>query len=89
MGARGKAARDEWEKRFDDYRKQARRTRGAIDHMRASQLPDGWDADIPVFEADAKGIATRDSSGKVLNVIAKRIPWLIGGAADLSPSTKT
>ena len=57
--------------------------------MRASQLPDDWDADIPVFEADAKGIATRDSSGKVLNAIAQRIPWLIGGAADLSPSTKT
>jgi transketolase len=52
-------------------------------------LPDGWEADIPVFDADAKGVATRASSGEVLNKIAARIPWLIGGAADLAPSTKT
>ena len=52
-------------------------------------MPDGWDTDIPTFEPDAKGIATRESSGKVLNAIAARLPWLIGGAADLSPSTKT
>ena len=89
MGARGKAARDEWEKRFDDYSKKHGELAREFSQMRASQLPDDWDADIPVFEADAKGIATRDSSGKVLNAIAQRIPWLIGGAADLSPSTKT
>jgi transketolase len=52
-------------------------------------LPDGWDKDMPSFPADAKGLATRDSSGKVLNVIAKNVPWLMGGAADLYPSTKT
>src|SRR6202023_483455 len=50
---------------------------------------DGWDKDMPTFPADAKGLATRDSSGKVLNVIAKNVPWLMGGAADLYPSTKT
>lgn len=52
-------------------------------------LPDGWDADLPTFEADAKGVATRESGGKVLNAIAERVPWLIGGSADLAPSTKT
>ena len=53
------------------------------------ELPEGWDKDIPVFPADAKGIATRDSSQKVLNAIAPHVPWLIGGAADLAPSTKS
>ena len=54
-----------------------------------AQLPDGWDKDLPTFPADAKGMATRDSSGKVLNALAKNVPWLIGGSADLAPSTKT
>ena len=58
----------------------------AIQHR---ESPKGWDAEIPSFPADAKGIASRDSSGKVLNAIAKHHPWLIGGSADLSPSTKT
>src|SRR4029079_16883235 len=53
------------------------------------ELPSGWDRDLPTFPADAKGVASRDSSGKVLNAIAARRPWLIGGAADLAPSTKT
>ena len=57
--------------------------------MQHRQLPDGWDKDLPAFPADAKGMASRDSSGKVLNAIAKNVPWLIGGAADLAPSTKT
>ena len=57
--------------------------------MQRRELPDGWDASLPVFAADAKGLATRDSSGKVLNAIASHYPWLIGGAADLAPSTKT
>ena len=57
--------------------------------MQHRQLPDGWDKDLPTFPADAKGMASRDSSGKVLNAIAKNVPWLIGGAADLAPSTKT
>jgi transketolase len=52
-------------------------------------LPDGWDKDLPTFPADPKGLATRDSSGHVLNAVAKNVPWLIGGAADLAPSTKT
>ena len=57
--------------------------------MQHRQLPDGWDQDLPTFPADAKGMAGRDASGKVLNAIAKNVPWLIGGAADLAPSTKT
>jgi transketolase len=57
--------------------------------MQRRQLPDAWDAALPVFEADAKGLATRDASGQVLNVIAGQVPWLLGGAADLAPSTKT
>ena len=57
--------------------------------MQRRELPDGWDAALPSFEAGAKGLATRDSSAKVLNAIAAKMPWLIGGAADLAPSTKT
>ena len=57
--------------------------------MQARELPDGWDSDLPTFPADAKGMASRVSSGKVLNAVAKRVPWLIGGAADLAPSTMT
>ena len=57
--------------------------------MQHRQLPDGWDKDLPTFPADAKGMATRESSGKVLNAVAKNVPWLIGGSADLAPSTKT
>jgi len=57
--------------------------------MQRRELPDGWDSDIPVFPADEKGIASRDSSGQVLNAVAARVPWLLGGAADLAPSTKT
>ncbi len=57
--------------------------------MQRRGLPEGWDAVLPAFEPDAKGLATRDASGKVLNAIAAHVPWLLGGAADLAPSTKT
>jgi transketolase len=57
--------------------------------MQHRQLPEGWDKDVPVFPADAKGLATRDSSAKVLNAVARNVPWLLGGSADLAPSTKT
>ena len=62
---------------------------GQVDAIQAGTLPDGWDPDLPSFPPDAKGIATRDASGKVLNALAQRVPWLLGGAADLAPSTKT
>jgi transketolase len=89
IGARGKAAHDAWDKRFEAYAKKYPQLAKEFNQMQTSQLPEGWDADIPVFDADAKGIATRESSGKVLNAIAQRVSWIIGGAADLAPSTKT
>jgi transketolase len=62
---------------------------GQFERMQSRQPAEGWDKDLPIFAPDAKGLATRDSSGKVLNAIAKSHPWLMGGSADLYPSTKT
>lgn len=89
FGQRGTSARDAWNERFAAYRTQHADLAAQIEHMQRGELPVGWDSDLPTFPADAKGVATRESSGKVLNAIAKRMPWLLGGAADLSPSTKT
>jgi transketolase len=89
IGARGQAAREAWMKLFDDYRAQFPQLAENLYRMQHRRLPDGWDADIPEFPADAKGKATRDTSGTVLNAVAKNLPWLIGGSADLAPSTKT
>ena len=89
IGARGKEARESWQALFDDYRATYPELADEIERMQRRALPDGWDADIPVFPADEKGIASRDSSGQVLNAVAARVPWLLGGAADLAPSTKT
>ncbi len=75
--------------KFAEYGKQFPELASYLDKIQKRELPDGWDADIPVFPADPKGLAGRDASGKVENAIAKRLPWLIGGAADLAPSTKT
>ncbi len=89
IGARGKSDRDQWTSRFAEYRAKYPALAEEISRMEHRQLPVGWDKDLPVFPADAKGLATRDSSQKVENAIAKNVPWLIGGAADLAPSTKT
>ncbi|MBN3849338.1 transketolase [Paraburkholderia sp. Ac-20342] len=89
FGARGKAAREQWQTQYETYKKTYPDLAREFAQIEAHELPQGWDSDIPSFEADAKGIATRESSGKVLNAIAARVPWLLGGAADLSPSTKT
>ncbi len=89
IGGRGGKLRDEWVAMTDRYRQEHPELGAELDLMLSDQLPEDWDADIPVFEADAKGVASRDSGGKVLNAIAKRVPWLIGGSADLAPSTKT
>ncbi len=89
VGRRGQAARKDWTAKFAEYRLKFPELADHLDRMQKRQLPDGWDADIPSFPADAKGLAGRDASGKVLNAVAQRIPWLIGGAADLAPSTKT
>lgn len=89
IGQRGGTARNAWIAQFDRYQAQYPELADQLYRMQHRQLPDGWDKDLPIFPADAKGIAGRDSSGKVLNVLAQRVPWLIGGAADLAPSTKT
>ena len=89
IGKRGKQLRDAWFARIEAYRKQYPELAEELYRMQHRQLPEDWDRDLPAFPADAKGMATRESSGKVLNAIAKNVPWLIGGAADLAPSTKT
>jgi transketolase len=89
MGARGAKLHREWTDMLVRYREQYPDLASEIDLIGRHELPEGWDADIPVFSADPKGIASRDSSQKVLNAIAKRVPWMIGGAADLAPSTKS
>ncbi|HEY7016140.1 MAG TPA: transketolase [Streptosporangiaceae bacterium] len=89
IGTRGREAREAWQELFDEYRASHPELADEIDRMQRRELPDGWDADIPEFPADEKGVASRDSSGQVLNAVAARVPWLVGGAADLAPSTKT
>ncbi len=86
---RGGKQRAAWREMFDRYAKGEGGSAAELNAMWAGDLPKGWDGDIPTFPADPKGMATREASGKVLNAIAPRIPWLIGGSADLSPSTKT
>jgi transketolase len=89
VGARGREAREAWEATFEAYRAAHPELADELDRIQRRELPDAWDADIPTFPADPKGIASRESSGQVLNAVAGRVPWLIGGAADLAPSTKT
>jgi transketolase len=86
---RSRPLRDEWVAMTDRYRQAHPELGASLDAMLKDELPEGWDADVPVFPADAKGLASRDSGGKVLNALAKKVPWLIGGSADLAPSTKT
>lgn len=86
---RGKPAREAWEATFAKYRKTFPAEAAELDLLRQGKLPDGWQSEIPTFPADAKGVASRDSGGKVLNAIAPHVPLLMGGAADLAPSTKT
>jgi len=89
IGKRGRELREGWIERFGSYRTKHPELADQIDRMQRRDLPGGWDADLPVFPADVKGVATRESSAKVLNAIAQHHPWLIGGSADLAPSTKT
>jgi transketolase len=89
VGRRGRSLQEEWLAQFQRYKRSFPDLADEIERMQRRDLPADWDAKLPVFAADAKGLATRDSSGKVLNAIASHHPWLIGGAADLSPSTKT
>jgi transketolase len=89
VGKRGKELRIAWEATFAMYKKDYPELAGQFELMQRRELPVEWDKDLPTFPADAKGLASRDSSAKVLNALAKKLPWLIGGAADLFPSTKT
>jgi len=89
VGKRGAEAHAAWTAKFGSYKKQFPQLADQLCRMQSGQLPDDWDKDLPAFPADAKGIATRDSSGKTLNAIAKNIPWLVGGSADLAHSNKT
>jgi transketolase len=89
VGVRGGKAREDWNKLFADYGKQFPDLAGQLTKIKRRELPAGWDKNLPVFPADPKGMATRESSGKVLNVLAQNIPWLIGGSADLAKSNKT
>ena len=89
IGARGAEARRRWTELFGAYRGKYPELATEIDQMQRRELPPGWDRDLPVFPADPKGIAGREASGKVLNVLAQNIPWFLGGSADLGPSNKT
>ena len=89
IGERGKQARQAWNRMFEAYRTRYPDLALRLNGIEHGDIPDGWDAELPAFPADAKGQGTRESGGKVLNAIAKRYPWLIGGAGDLGTSTKT
>jgi transketolase len=89
VGKRGADLHTEWVTKFNAYKEQYPELAEQCILMQKREVPEGWDADLPEFPADPKGMAGREASGKVLNAIAKHVPWLIGGSADLAPSTKT
>jgi len=89
IGKRGRELSSAWDARFDAYEAEYTDLADQVRRMLRRQLPDGWDAELPNFPADATGVAGRVASAKVLNAIARRVPWLIGGSADLAPSTNT
>jgi transketolase len=89
IGRRGRQFRKGWTARLEAYGTKYPDLANELERLQKRELPDGWDTDLPVFPPDAKGIASREASSAVLNVIAPKYPWLIGGSADLAPSTKT
>jgi transketolase len=89
IGKRGKELRDAWFMRVREYRSKYPELAEQFYRTQHRQLPEGWHEGLPTFQTDSKGLATRDASGKVLNAIAKNVPWLMGGSADLAPSCKT
>jgi transketolase len=89
IGKRGTQLYATWSALFESYRERYPELADQLLRIQFRQLPDGWDRDIPSFAPDPRGIATREASGKVLNALAKNVPWLVGGSADLTPSTKT
>ncbi len=89
IGDRGRRLREGWEANLAQYKAEHPDLAEQLELIRRGELPPGWDADIQEFPADAKGIASRASSGKVLNQVAKNVPWMLGGSADLAPSNKS
>jgi transketolase len=89
IGRRGRQLRETWLGRIEAFRAEHPDLAGQLARLQKGELPDAWDIGLPTFPADAKGVASRDASAKVMNAIAPHYPWLIGGAADLAPSTKT
>ncbi len=85
----GRQAEAEWKEKFAAYKAAHPDLAREWELMHEGKLPEGWDSEIPVFPADEKGVAGRDANNKVLNAVAKKVPWLVGGSADLAPSTKT
>jgi transketolase len=88
IGVRGRKLRQDWQGLRDRYQKEFPEQAAELDLLERYDLPQGWERDLPSFPADAKGLATRESSGQVLNALGKKMPWLLGGAADLSGSTR-
>ncbi|UAK23513.1 transketolase [Sphingomonas nostoxanthinifaciens] len=89
IAGRGRPLREEWEQMLARYKEAEPELGKELDALFADRLPEGWDADVPSFDADPKGVASRDAGGKVMNAIGPKLPWLVGGSADLAPSTKT
>lgn len=89
IGERGRKTHEQWLRMLGEYSQEYPDLSTQVQQMQHHELPKGWDKDLPQFPADPKGVATRESSGKVLNAIAQNVPWLIGGSADLDASTKT
>jgi transketolase len=89
VAARGAQSRSQWTEIFAAYRAKYPDLANEIDLMQRRELPAGWDRNLPMFPTDPKGVAGREASGKVLNILAQNVPWFIGGSADLGPSNKT
>ena len=89
VGKRGSRARQSWTRLFDRYRAEYPDLANEVGLMQRRGLPERWDRNLPVFSPDSKGVAGRDASGKVLNVLAQNVPWFLGGSADLGPSNRT
>ncbi len=89
IGKRGAEAHAAWAKKFADYKAKHADLAAQIESIQSKKLPAGWEKSLPTFPADPKGMATRDSSGKVLNAVAKAVPWMVGGSADLAKSNKS
>ena len=89
IGKRGRELQQKWQATFTEYTKKFPELADQINRMQRRELPEGWDKNLPTYPADAKGMATRDSSGKVLNALAQNVPWMVGGSADLATSDRT